>query len=75
MMPGEDQLQMKETPGETRAEKTLTAMIGVTAMIAVATAVTVVMTAVTEIAEMTVNPEALPEVMMRVSSVTTLSCL
>lgn len=74
MMPGGDQLQMKEAPGETLAEKTLTAMIAVTVMIAVATVVTVVMTAVTESAEMTVNPEALPEVMMRVSSVATLSC-
>lgn len=69
MMPGGDQLQMKEAPGETLAEKSLTMMIGVTVMIAVATAVTVVMTAVTESAEMTVNPEVLPEVMMRVSNV------
>lgn len=76
MMPGGDQLQMKEAPGETLAEKTLTVMIAVvTAMIAVVTAVTVVMTAVTESAEMTVNPEALPEVKRRVSSVATLSCL
>lgn len=75
MMPGGDQLQMKEAPGETLAEKSLTVMIAVTAMIAVVTAVTVVMTAVTESAEMTVNLEALPEVMRRVSSVATLSCL
>lgn len=69
MMPGGDQLQMKEAPGETLAEKTLTVMI------AVVTAVIVVMTAVTESAEMTVNPEALLEVRRMVSSVATLSCL
>lgn len=56
MMPGGDQLEMKEAPGESLAEKTLTAVI-------------VVMTAVTESAEMTVNPEVLPEVTRRVSSV------
>lgn len=53
---GGDQPQMKDPPGETLAERSLTAMIIVTGKIAVA-----------ENAEMTVKTEAHPEVMMKVS--------
>lgn len=59
-VPGGEQVQKKETAGEILAEKTLNAMIAVTAMIAVATAVI-------ETNGMTVTTEAHPEISMMVT--------